>query len=273
MNYEILVFLIISGVVGGFLSGLLGVGGGIIFVPVIGYALKSYGIVGEEFVRFILANSFGVIFLAGIISTYKNYKLQAFEGKAILYTAANALITGAIITYLITSKSWYKPHHFKLLFIALLLYTLISFLKKQKNTDTINANDVPKSKYSLIGIFTGIVTALSGLGGGVIMIPAFRNILKLDMKTAAGISIGVIPIMLAPMMINYILGVPEAPIYHWGYLIPKIFLPIALGMFFASPLGVVYSKKLSDKKLRTIFAILVAVILVNTTYQLIQSIS
>jgi uncharacterized membrane protein YfcA len=93
------------------------------------------------------------------------------------------------------------------------------------------------------------------------------------MKTAAGISIGVIPLMLAPMMINYIFGSPSAPIHHWGYLIPKIFLPIAFGMFFATPLGVVYSKKLSDKTLRTIFAVLVAVILVNTAYQLIQSIS
>ena len=146
-------------------------------------------------------------------------------------------------------------------------------MKKQKNTDTIKATEVPKSKYSLIGIFTGVITALSGLGGGVIMIPAFRNVLKLDMKTAAGISIGVIPLMLAPMMINYIFGSPSAPIHHWGYLIPKIFLPIAFGMFFASPLGVVYSKKLSDKTLRTIFAVLVAVILVNTAYQLIQSIS
>jgi uncharacterized membrane protein YfcA len=267
MDYEIVLFLIGSGLVGGFLSGLLGVGGGIIFVPVIGFALKFYNIEGEEFVRFILANSFAVIFFAGLVSTYKNYKLGTLAPKAILYTSSTALITGVLITYLITNKTWYTPIYFKILFMALLIYTLISFLVKKQNADVLEAATIKPVKFLNVGIFTGVVTALSGLGGGIIMIPAFRNGLKLDMKTAAGISIGVIPIMLIPMMITYISGSPTEAVYHWGYLIPKIFLPIAFGMFFASPLGVNYSKKLSDKTLQLIFSILVVVILINTTYQ------
>lgn len=268
MDYEIVFFLIGAGLVGGFLSGLLGVGGGIIFVPVIGFALKFYHIEGEEFVRFILANSFAVIFFAGLVSTYKNYKLGTLEPKAILYTSSTALITGVLLTYLITNKSWYTPIHFKMLFMVLLVFTLISFILKKKNTQVVEATSIKPPKFLNVGIFTGVVTALSGLGGGIIMIPAFRNVLKLDMKTAAGISIGVIPIMLTPMMITYIAGNPSAVIYHFGYLIPKIFLPIAFGMFFASPLGVNYSKKLSDKTLQLIFSILVVVILINTAYQI-----
>ena len=44
----------------------------------------------------------------------------------------------------------------------------------------------------LIGIISGIVAALCGVGGGVVMVPAFVFFLKLEQKTAVATSLAII---------------------------------------------------------------------------------
>ena len=55
--------LIAAGAIGGFMSGLIGVGGGIIFVPILTYFLSRLGYADEVLVKAVLANSlFAIIF-------------------------------------------------------------------------------------------------------------------------------------------------------------------------------------------------------------------
>lgn len=44
----------------------------------------------------------------------------------------------------------------------------------------------------LIGILSGVVAALCGVGGGVVMVPAFVFLLKLEQKTAVATSLAII---------------------------------------------------------------------------------
>ena len=50
-------WLLLLGSLGGFLAGLLGVGGGVLFIPVITAYLQQYNISSAEMVKFTLANS------------------------------------------------------------------------------------------------------------------------------------------------------------------------------------------------------------------------
>ena len=127
------------------------------------------------------------------------------------------------------------------------------------------------AKYSITGLLTGVIAGLSGLGGGVIMIPLFTQYLKMGIKKSASISIGVIPLMMIPMMI--IMTIPlfnnsyqpaNAIGYQWGYLLPGLFLPLVGGLLFAAPLGVVMGQKSSGKQLKTIFAVLIIVVIIKT---------
>ena len=260
-----LLVLLGFGLVGGFLSGLLGVGGGIIFIPIITYYLNGMGIEGEEFVRYLLANSFATIFFAGLISTFKQWRIKQFYPKQILMTAGLAMVSSTAVTYAIAQATWYSEQAFSFIFLALLVFTVLRFTTK-KEGKSYDVKDTANKKYLITGLFTGIITSLSGLGGGVIMIPLFNQYVKVDMRTASAISIGVIPLILIPVLITYAISSPEQLVQanQLGYVLPRIFFPMVAGLLVAAPLGVTAAQKLSNRVLKIIFATLVIIVIANT---------
>lgn len=271
MAVEQLFILVLFGVFGGFLSGFLGVGGGIIFIPIISFFLKSWGIADEEFVRYLLANSFATIFFAGLISTYKQYRIKQFYPKQIGITASLAMVSSALVTYSIANAAWYKKQYFSVLFIALLVFTVVRFLFRSPKSAT-PVEEVPKKKFLITGLLTGVVTALSGLGGGVVMIPLFNQYIKIDMKASSAISIGVIPLILIPVLVTYMLSTPDymAMEQQIGYVLPGLFFPMVAGLLFAAPIGVATAQKTTDKVLKIIFASLIIIVIINTVLNLVK---
>ncbi|MBR9861239.1 sulfite exporter TauE/SafE family protein [bacterium] len=270
MEITQIVILILFGVIGGYLSGLLGVGGGIIFIPIISYFLEDAGLGEEEYVRYLLANSFATIFFAGLVSTWKQYRMKSFYPKQILYTAATAMVSSAIMTWLIARVDWYNQKAFYILFLALLVFTVFRFIKKTSQ-DFIEVKDTQPKKYLITGFLTGLVTALSGLGGGIVMIPLFSQYIKLDMKSSSAISIGVIPLILVPILYTYLSSTPTTTFGpgQLGYIIPGMFFPMVAGLVFAAPLGVATAQKISNKLLQIIFAVLVIIVIINTIFNLV----
>jgi len=136
-----------------------------------------------------------------------------------------------------------------------------------KNEVKVSENKKPLFwKFPLAGLLTGLISGLSGLGGGVIMIPLFTQYLKMGIKKSASISIGVIPVMMIPMLILYGSYRPEEVLssMQFGYLLPGVFLPLVAGLLFAAPLGVTFGQKLSSKQLKIIFAVLVIIVIIKT---------
>lgn len=269
LSYNEILILFALGAAGGFLSGLLGVGGGIIFIPVFEYYFgKDYG--GEELVRLILANSFGAILIAGIASSIKHYRMGNFHLSIILKIALPAIVTGSILTKLIATQSWYKEEYFKGLFIFILLFTVIRSITHKRGMDE-EERPVKRRTLPLIGVLAGAISALSGLGGGVAIIPLLTELSKMNIKKASAISIGVIPIIVLPYLVIYAMqDIGHEVKYQLGYVNFIALFPIAVGITIFSSYGVKVAMRSRSRVLQIIFAALILTLIIRFTIGLIE---
>lgn len=270
MEYTELLLLVLCGAIGGFLAGLLGVGGGIVFIPVFDYLFRSKGIYGEELVRYILANSFLCILFSGLVSSYRQFRLKNFYPKHILFTAIPAMVFAWFVSSMIAGHDWYKEIYFKFFFVILLLYTLVrSNVKGKKSRPHEGTDDDRKWKSVLIGSAAGTVSAFSGLGGGVAMIPLMTGISRFDIRKAASISIGVIPLLALPHLIVYGSSMPmETFDNQLGYISYGLALPIILGVLVFSGFGVRLAHRIEQKYLKLIFALLIIILIIKYTLEI-----
>ncbi|MGZ5245129.1 MAG: TSUP family transporter, partial [Bacteroidia bacterium] len=120
--------LFFYGAIGGLLSGMLGIGGGIIYVIVLNTFLEKYGLKGEELVKFVLSNSIAATFFAGVSGTIKQRKSGNFFPREILVTGSAGITSALAVTYSIVHWDWYSKEIFSLFFMAILLIMAINML-------------------------------------------------------------------------------------------------------------------------------------------------
>jgi len=266
-KFKKLFFFLLVGAVGGFLAGLLGVGGGIVFVPLIHVVLEQHHIT-DDTVNYTLANSLAIVFAVGVTGTMKHLKIKNTHLPSALVTGLFAVITSLYVSYFIYYYQLKNQVVFNGIFAALLILTSIRMLmgmnKKNETPQTLIIP--PVKKFIPAGLFAGVVTALSGLGGGIVMVPYFNKILKLPIKFSTGLSLTVIPIIAFPLLIFYSINLPQEVIYpQWqiGHLLLPVIFPVITGAVIASPFGIKVSQKQSDKTITLVFIIFVLLTLIK----------
>jgi uncharacterized membrane protein YfcA len=102
-----------------------------------------------------------------------------------------------------------------------------------------------------IGALTGILAALCGVGGGLIMVPAFVFFLALDQKSAVATSLAVIIVVSMVATAKY----SAASLVKW-----PVVLPVVLGAACTAWFAADWLKYLSNETLARVFAILMILI-------------
>jgi uncharacterized protein len=268
-NIWYLLLIITLGFVGGFLAGMLGVGGGIVFVPIFQEMVRFHAVQSDK-VPYILANSLVIVFVIGITATIKQYKLKNTNIRASLVTGLFAVTSSLSISFSLQYFDINNPALFRYIFAAILVVTAIRMLYSQsKNKPEIEKlNMPPMGKFIPAGLFAGVVTSLTGLGGGVVMVPYFNKILKLPIKFSTGLSLSVIPIIAFPLLLFYTFHKPALALQklQTGYIVWIIVLPIIIAAIIAAPYGVKFAQKLSSKTLVSIFLVFIILTLVKTLF-------
>ena len=241
-----LVTIIISFVIGlttGTFGGLVGIGGGLIMIPLMVEVLKltQHKAHGTSLVALVFTGIGGAI----------TYALHgAVDFKAAILLAATAIATaplGARYCNALAEKKLRKYFGVFLIFCAAFL------LLKPYLADIIP----PASGYTKIliflitGVFTGFLSGMMGVGGGTIMVPVMVILTGFTQHTAQGTSLLVmVPTGAIGAFTHWKMGNVEKEIL-WG-LIPGIIIGTYLGGNFAY--------LFSDNILRLIFAMVILLI-------------
>jgi uncharacterized membrane protein YfcA len=268
------VLLLACGSLGGFLAGLLGVGGGMLFIPVINEYVSHYPLTSDEVVKYTLANSIALVFMSGVSGIFRQHKMGTWDLKQSLWIGIPGAISSLLMSMAIEQGEWYSKPRFQTVFLGFLLLSIGNMIwgksQSDQNDNNPATNSVPTYLPPLVGILAGCVVSLSGLGGGIIMVPLFRMLLKKPMHQATSLSLSIVPILSITSLLQYAINGPLHPsnAFQQGYLLGILLLPMMLGVMFFSSFGQKTAPRVPVLWLRVIFAVLSSIILVKTLIEI-----
>jgi uncharacterized membrane protein YfcA len=212
--------------------------------------------------------------MSGVSGIFRQKKMGTWDCKQSLYIGIPGAVSSLAMSMAIEQGDWYSKTRFQTVFLGFLLLSIANMIwgkTASKSTDT-QVNDAKTSPILpiLVGIIAGCVVSLSGLGGGIIMVPLFRMLLKKPMHQATALSLSIVPILAIASLLQYGLNAPSDTInpFQWGYLLGILLLPMLLGVMFFSSFGQKTAPRVPVLWLRVIFAVLSSIILIKTLIEI-----
>jgi len=250
----LIITFLLTGLFSGLIAGLLGVGGGIIIVPVSYFILLQLGYSIDVVMHVSVASSLCIIVFTSISSVLSHIKLNNVDRNVVKKWVAG-IISGSIIGSLLASRI--EGEILVLIFISLaFLISLNMFF--QRNIKTIG-NDIPQNffiNFSISGLI-GSFSALIGIGGGSFSVPIL-SIFSKKMHQAVGTSAVLGFFIALPGAISYIflgINIEGLPPYSIGYVNILIVALVISTSIFTANIGAKLSSRISKEFLKKIFAI------------------
>lgn len=241
------------GMVVGFAAGLLGIGGGVVMVPLLVWVFTSRGLPGEHVLHLALGTALAAMVFTSLSSMRAHHARRAVDW-GIARAMASGMLVGSFVAALIAGFIPTRP--LAIGFTLLVFYAATQILFDLKPPGT---RELPGGTgLFAAGTFIGAVSSLLAAGGAFLTIP-FLTWCRVPLRRAIGTAAANgLPIAIAGT-IGYILHglrVTDLPAPSIGYVyLPALALVVATSML-AAPLGARLAHSLPVKRLRTIFAVL-----------------
>ncbi len=248
---ELLLIYTVTGALSGTMAGLLGVGGGIIIVPALVFALSLQGVEAEVTMHLAVGTSLAVIVFTALSSVRAHHRRGAVLWPVVARIAPG-IVVGALLGAAIADamsgpllRTWFGC-------FALLLAANLAFGRPPRPSRVLPG----VSGLTSVGVAIGVVSALVGVGGGSMSVP-FMTWCNVPVRRAIATSAAIgFPIAVGGSVGFALAGLddPALPEYALGYLyLPGGVLVGLTSMLFA-PLGARIAHAIDPRWLRYGFA-------------------
>jgi uncharacterized protein len=250
----------IAGLIAGFLSGLLGIGGGGVLVPVLYEAFGLAGVAEDVRMHLALGTTLAVIAPTVLRSLMAHRAKSAVDIDVVWRMApwvAIGVIAGTLIAYLSSSVA--------LRWVWVVFGSLLALKFAFGRDDWRLSDRLPGSPVlEGVAVAIGTVSTLMGIGGATFTVPFLTlhgKPLLQSVATATGIGL----VIAVPGVLGYIWsgwGADGLPPWSLGYVHAAALLIMPLSVF-AAPFGVRLAHGISKRKLELAFAVFLTFVVVR----------
>jgi uncharacterized membrane protein YfcA len=251
-----LLWLLPLGLLSGLLAGLLGIGGGLVMVPVLLWWLPRHGVAAESALHVAVATSLAAIILTALMSGYSHARHGAVEWRRLPWLVPALLFGSLLATDLVAAL----PRAGLQLFVAAFcLFAGWQMLRGKTALEPASTAAAPTRTEALWllggGGVIGAVSAAVGIGGGSLTVPflSWRGV-ALPRAVATSAVCG-LPIALAGT-IGYLYQPSVAGLgpLGQGLVAGSVALTLGLSSLLTAPLGARLTHRWPVQRLRRIFA-------------------
>lgn len=252
-----LVIYCLVGAVAGILAGLLGIGGGLVIVPMLVYVFGLLAIPQELSMHLALATSMASIMFTSISSFMAHHRRGAVHWEVVRRIVAG-IFTGTFVGSCFASTL--STGFLKIFFVVFLYVVAVQLLLNKKPK---GSRELP----GMAGMFAagniiGAVSSFVGIGGGTLSVP-FMLWCNIRVHNAIGTSAAIgLPIAVAGAL-GYLIngwGVAGLPEWSVGYVYLPALVLLSLLSSLTAPIGARLAHKLPVATLKKVFAGLLIVL-------------
>lgn len=246
------IYLVI-GAFAGILSGLFGVGGGVVVIPALSAVYLHYSAIPNEYVmQMAVGTSLAIIITTSLSSLYAHHKREAVR-----WSMFRLMLPGLVIGSILGAiAAHYLPSSY--LQIIFGIFLLIIGFRMLLTRSRLNSDKSMSNFFVLIAsILIGALSSLLGVGGGTLLVP-FLLRSGMDMReatgtsVACGLSVGITAT--ASFMVAGIFSLVPVP-WSTGYIYWPAFFGVALSSTLFAPIGAMFAHTLPRDLLKSIFGL------------------
>ncbi len=245
------------GAVAGVLAGLLGIGGGLVIVPMLTFVFTSQGIAHEVILHMALGTSLASILFTSLSSMRSHHKHGAVVWPVVFKITPGILVGTFAGTWIAAMLSTNFLKGFFGIFLYYVATQMLMGIKPKPTRDIPGAAGIFATG-NIIGIFSSLV----GIGGGTLSVP-FLVWCNTKIHKAIGTSAAIgFPIAIAGSL-GYVingLGVEGLPSMSVGFINLGALAGIVAASVLTAPFGAKLAHSLPIDKLKKVFAILLYVV-------------
>lgn len=244
--------LLITGAIAGVLAGLLGVGGGIVIVPVLFLLFPFLGVEDSVLMHLAVGTSLATIIPTSIISARSHHKRGGVD-FALLKSWGPAIFVGVIVGA--SFGAFAKGEVLTLIFATVAILVAINMAFRKEGMILAEALPTGIARHAM-ALVVGMFSVVMGIGGGTLSVPiltAFNYPIRRAVGTASAIGL----IIALPGSISFILsglGHPDLPPGSLGYANMVGFALIVPATMAMAPVGVKLAHTINPANLRKAFA-------------------
>ncbi len=256
VNWPILIASLIgTGVAAGVMAGLLGVGGGIVIVPVLFQAFTVLDVAPEVRMHLAVGTSLATIIPTSLRS-FLAHKAKGNADVGLIKTWGPPILIGVVIGTLLAAQ---VDERALTSIFGVVAATVALYMAFGKETWRL-ADKVPRGPVGFtIPTSIGTVSVMLGVGGGTLCVPVL-SLLNYPIHKAVGAAAGIGLIIGIPGTIGFVasgIGAEGLPPWPWtaGYVSILGFALIVPSTVMSAPWGVWLGQKMSKTLLRRAFAV------------------
>jgi uncharacterized membrane protein YfcA len=260
MSPDLLLLMFMSGLLISCVATFLGVGGGIMMVPLLIFLFPKFGVSPICAVHLAIGTSLLVIFIRSIPAAISYRRRGLIMERAVVPLAMASIVgtmAGAALAAYLPGDVLRKAFAF-ILFAAAARMAFSAPLRSGQTP--------PRMSWWMllcIGATAGFFSALLGIGGGLVSVPLMGYLLKFPTKKLAATSTAIMIITsLAGMLqhVYYGYGSPNLPPLAIGYVHWGAAIPLAVGGSISAPLGAYLNHKLDVSVFKRAFAVVLVIV-------------
>ncbi len=261
--------LLATGAAAGLLAGFLGVGGGAIITPPAMVLYPLLGVPGEYLIPVIFGTNMFLVTLFSLSAVVTHYRNLNITLRTVILMGPPAMLGSVAGGWLATQV---QPEILKILFAVFLLFSSLLILRgSPAETAGVKPHwKIPEAYLPVLGLITGLLGSMLGIGGGAIMIMPLILLFKLPVKKVAGTSSSVIIFIGLSGTVSYmIFGLHTITLPGWntGYVWWSAAIPLMIGGIPMAQVGAWLNNRIRGHLLRRIFGFALFVIALRILWQ------